>query len=160
MQQRRMLQVPKADAAVAASPTPPLVGMVNFAKGSSNKKPSDVTKAAIVDNSNNVPTSTSGDSMMTENGTNSREENFVIRPDDIDDKLYSSESDLVERPDAAAAVAAATTSLLRANDHKAKIQKQLTKPTSVGNFLKLQSDTDTKDDDDPYNDLSGPEKDI
>ena len=58
----------------------------------------------------------------TENGTNSRDENFVIQSDDIDDKLYSSESDSVEqRPDAAgaeaaklkSATAAAATSSLR-----------------------------------------------
>ena len=83
----------------------------------------------VVDNSNNIPTSASGDS-TTENGTNSRDENFVIQSDDIDDKLNSSESDSVEqRPDAAAAeaaklmsatAAAATSSLsLKANYHKA-----------------------------------------
>ena len=123
----------------------------------------------VVDNSNNIPTSTSGDS-TTENGTNSRDENFVIQSDDIDDKLYSSESDSVEqRPDAVgagaaklmSATAAAATSLLslKANYHKA-LQKQPTKATSVSNFIKLQSDTDTKDNDDPYDDLSPPERDI
>ena len=87
-----MSQVPKADAVVAASPTPPLVGMVNFAKGSSSvvKKPFDVTMAAdnvvVVNNSNNIPTSTSGDS-TTDNGTNSRNEDFVIQSNDIDNKL-------------------------------------------------------------------------
>ena len=86
--------------------------MVKFAEDSSSivKKPCDITMAAddvvVVDNSNNIPTSTSGDS-TTENGTNSRDENFVIRSEDIVVKLYSSESDLVEqRPDAAVAEAA------------------------------------------------------
>ena len=108
--------------------------------------------------------------MTTENGKNSRNEDFVIQSNDIDNKLYSSESDSVEqRPDVAAAeaaklmsAAAAATTLslsLRANDHKA-LQKQPTKAKSVSNFIKLQSDTDTKDDDDPYDDLSGPERDI